>query len=72
MNTDKQIKPATPLPWQPVIVTEIIERYHVVLRSANGKESFEVMVLAPTIEDAEEHAQAQYPTMHVSDSWGAY
>ena len=68
--TTKQAAPATPLP--PLIVTDRVTRYHVVLRSPNGKESREVMVLAANLEDAEEHAQAQFPTMHVSDSWGAY
>jgi hypothetical protein len=68
MNT---IKPATPLPWQPLMVQEYISRYHVVLCSPNGKEFKEVMVLAPNMESAEEHAQAQHPTMHVIDSWCA-
>ncbi len=55
--------------WQPVMVQERITRYHVILCSPNGKQRQEVMVLAPNAESAEKHAQAQFPTMHVVDSW---
>ena len=55
--------------WTPRIVKKRLECYRVVLVSTNGRERTEVMVLAPTMEDAEKHAQAQHPTMHVVDSW---
>ena len=69
MTRTNSVKPATPLPWQPEIVQDYISRYHVVLCSPNGKQRKEVMVLAPNTESAEEHAQGQFPTMHVIDSW---